>query len=40
MAQKKMEENWQNRLEDYEKEYANQAEFEKMLEERYMKVLE
>ena len=23
-AQKMMEENWQNRLEDYEKEYANQ----------------
>ena len=26
-AQQMMEENWQNRLEDYEKEYANQADF-------------
>ena len=39
-AQKMMEENWDNRLNEYEKEYANQEEFEKMLEERYMKVLE
>ena len=30
-AQKMMEDHWDKKLEDYEKEYANQEEFEKML---------
>lgn len=35
-----LEENWKEKLENYEQEYANQAEFEKMLEEKYMSVLQ
>ena len=34
-----LEENWKEKLESYEQEYADQAEFEKMLEEKYMSVL-
>jgi peroxin-5 len=39
-AQTMLEENWKEKLENYEQEYANQAEFEKMLEEKYMSVLQ
>ena len=39
-AQEAMEEKWEEKLKNYEEEYANQADFEKMLEERYMNVLQ
>lgn len=38
-AEKKYEENWQQRLEDFEKEYSDHENFEKMLEDKYMEVL-
>ena len=39
MAKKLLEDTWQEKLENYEQEYANQADFEKLLEQKYMQVL-
>ena len=33
------EEHWQNKLEEFEKEYQDHQNFEKMLEDKYMEVL-
>lgn len=38
-AKKLLEDTWQEKLENYEQEYANQADFEKLLEQKYMQVL-
>lgn len=38
-AKKLLEDTWQEKLENYQQEYANQADFEKLLEQKYMQVL-
>lgn len=38
-AKKLLEDTWQEKLENYEQEYANQADSEKLLEQKYMQVL-